>query len=542
MEEKHLYRFGAFALSPEENVLRRDDEVVSLTPKMFEMLHVLIRHHGQVVDKDTLFREVWPDSFVEEGNISFNIRQLRKLLDDNAQSPIYIETVPRRGYRFIAKVEEVTGVQNGKPETAIDDADTLPQTRQSYFLPAVGIFALVSLIVTAVWFVLGRESETSPILSAPFSSEKLSTDGEVYHAVLSPDGKQLVYTHRRDGKQSLWLRELETSDNIQIIPPSEHFYGGLALSPDGKTVYFVRGAQIGPQIDVFKMPITGGVPQKIIEGTQGWISISATGDKISYVRCPYTDDEYCSLYIADADDGKNERKLVTRPRPIRISDNKISPDGKTIAFGVGQSRTASNDFDLVGVDTETGKERPLTPQRFFNIAYIVWLPGTSDLLLTARTAPDKYSRIWEVKTSSGEAKVLTSDSESYSRLSLDDKSTMLVSTQIDADFQLTVHRLDDPAATPRELADASSVVYAPDGKLIFASLMNGNSDIWSINPDGSELRQLTNNPSSEIAPLVSADNKYIFFNSDRTGKIQTWRMNPDGTDQRPVTSEDGGFP
>ena len=542
MKGKHLYRFGEFALDPEESVLRRENEVVSLTPKMFEMLHVLIRHHGQIVDKETLFREVWPDSFVEEGNISFNIRQLRKLLDDNAQAPIYIETVPRRGYRFIAEVEEIKVSQNGKPPDSIENALGSPPRKRSFLLPVLGIFAVAAFIAAIVWFVRSRDSEKIPLLAAPFSSEKLSTDGAVYHVVLSPDGKNLVYTHRRDGQQSIWLRELDTSDNIQIIPPSDYFYGGLEISPDGKTVYFVRGTQTGPQIDIFKMPISGGVPQKIIEATQGWISISTTGDKISFVRCPYTDEEYCSLYIADSADGKNERKLVSRPRPIRIGDNKISPDGKTIAFGVGQSRTASNDFDLIGVDIETGQERPLTPQRFFNIAYIAWLPGTSDLLLTARTVPDKYSRIWKVDTSSGETSLRTSDSESYSRLSIDEKATMLVSTTIDADFHLDLHRLDDPSAKPRQLADASSVVYAPDGKLIFSSLMAGNSDIWSINPDGSDLRQLTNNPSSEIAPLVSGDGKFIFFNSDRTGKIQCWRMNIDGTDQIPVTSEEGGFP
>src|SRR5436189_5288801 len=99
----------------------------------------------------------------------------------------------------------------------------------------------------------------------------------------------MIYTHRNGANQSLWLRQLETSNNVQIIPPSENFYGGLAISPDGKTIYFTRGSRPRPgrQIDLYRLPIVGGVPQKLVDATQGWISISPDGDKISFVRWPH---------------------------------------------------------------------------------------------------------------------------------------------------------------------------------------------------------------------------------------------------------------
>ncbi|MGQ0543010.1 MAG: winged helix-turn-helix domain-containing protein [Blastocatellia bacterium] len=547
MNNGHLYRFGAFALRADENVLHRNGRAVPLTPKMFDMLLVLVKRHGQIVDKDTLLSEVWPDSFVEEGNITFNIRQLRKVLDDDAQSPTYIETVPRRGYRFIAEVVEV------KPELVSENGGSPSETQAGelthhnfnrFLFPALAIILFLTVVsFIVVWSARNPGVESVPILSAPFSSEKLSTDGQVYHAVISSDGKNLVYTHRDgEGRQSIWLRQIESSTITQIIPSSDNFYGGLAISPDGSTVYFVRGSQTGPLTDVFRIPIYGGVPQKIIEGTQGWISISSDGRKISFVRCPYSDEDYCSLYIADSTDGKNEKRLVTRPRPIRIADNKISPDGKTIAFGVGQSRTASNEFSLMGVDIESGVERELTAQKFFITGYIAWLPDASGLLLTARTVPDRHGRIWRVSASTGEATILTTDSVSYSRMSMDSKATMLVSTQVDADFHLNVYQTAKSDANPRVLASAMNVVFAPSGRIVFSSLMSGNSEIWTVNADGSDLRQLTNVPTSDIAPMVSPDSKYIFFESDRTGTINIWRMNLDGTDQKQVTTHEGGFP
>ena len=527
-------------------MLRREGEPVPITPKMFELLLVLVQNRGRIVDKDFLLKAVWPDSFVEEGNISFNIRQLRKALGDDAQAPTFIETVPRRGYRFVADVYEILPDQiseNGTAAAAIDAPKTGSSGFRRFLLPLVtALTLLIGATAATLWFVRGGLGGGAPILSAPFASEKLSTDGRVYHAIISPDGKNLVYTHRGGGKQSIWLRQLETSNNVQIVPPSDHFYGGLAISPDGNVVYFVRGSQQGPYTDVFRMPIFGGVPQKIVDATQGWISISRDGETISFVRCPYQDDEYCSLYVADALSGKNEKKLVSRPRPIRMADNQISPDGKKVAFAVGQSRTSSNEFSFVEVDIETKTQRDLTGEKFFNIGYIAWLPDQSGLLLTALRLPDRNARIWKVSASTGQALMLTADSEAYSRLSLDAKGTVLVSTQVEADFHLNIFQTENPEAPPRILTNASTVSFAPDGKIIISSIMTGDAEIWSINADGSEQRQLTNDPGGDVAPIVSPDNNFIFFASNRTGQLHVWRMNRDGTNQKQITTTDGGFP
>src|SRR5687768_17404407 len=145
---------------------------------MYDMLSVLVRNHGQVLDKETLLKEVWPDSFVEEGNITFNIRQLRKALEDDAQSPIFIETVPRRGYRFIAPVEEIdpsvdTLDNGGRLESALQPAaiPTAPGSKNS-LRPILALTALsiLAAVVLGTWyFVSTQNKSTFAILNEEFS-------------------------------------------------------------------------------------------------------------------------------------------------------------------------------------------------------------------------------------------------------------------------------------------------------------------------------------------------------------------------------------
>ena len=107
-QAKQLYEFGQFRLDPQERLLLRDGEPVALTPKAFDMLLVLVENGGRLLEKEELMRRLWPDSFVEEGNLAQNVSMLRRALGEGPEGQKFIETVPRRGYRFISRV---TGVQ-----------------------------------------------------------------------------------------------------------------------------------------------------------------------------------------------------------------------------------------------------------------------------------------------------------------------------------------------------------------------------------------------------------------------------------------------
>ncbi len=614
LKTNNFYDFGDFRLDLTEKVLLRDGESVPITPKVFETLRVFVEHAGRLIEKDELMQKLWQDRFVEESNLTFNIKMLRKALGDSASKPVFIETVPKRGYRFIA---EVRRVETKDEELEIKDETAAPQLNDSYDSPAkfphpvnrsetkisgaavaladwrreavenepeesapeiapeksngkiaklklvpttptvenkrnnysyllAGLISVVVLLIFAVslnsWSRRSKSLEAdAPVLSASFSSEEISTNGKVVHAVVSPDGKNVVYTNGIWGKQSIWLRQLESANNVEIIPPSTDVYGGLAFSPDGNFLYFSRRPRnVEGQLDIYCVSVFGGVPTKIVNQAQGWISISPDGGRISFVRCYYLEDENCSLWIAGTDGG-NERKLVSRPRPFRIGDNRISPDGKTVAFAVGQSKNAANGFSLVEVNIESGTEREVTTQKFFNIKTVEWLPNQSGLLIAASRIPNRNFRLWQVSAMTGDASPLTKDSENYSALRLDKAAGVMAAIQSKADFNLLLYKRENPSEK-RILADATTVGFAPNGKIIFSSPMSGTDEIWSINADGGEQRQLTNDAADDSAPVASPDNNSIFFFSNRTGKAQVWRMNADGSNQTQITVKEGGYP
>ena len=193
------------------------------------------------------------------------------------------------------------------------------------------------------------------------------------------------------------------------------------------------------------------------------------------------------------------------------------------------------------VEIESGTERALTAQKFFNIRYLAWMPDGGGLFLTASRIPTKNYRIWQVSRTTGEVLPLTKNSETYSNLSFDRQANLLVSTQITQDFRLHLFQTENPLEN-QILAAATSVAFDANGKILFSSMMSGNDEIWSINRDGSGQRQLTNDAADENAPLSAPDGDSIFFASNRTGEVQLWKMSADGTNQTQITRKGGGAP
>jgi Tol biopolymer transport system component/DNA-binding winged helix-turn-helix (wHTH) protein len=549
LQTNGFYEFADFRLDLSEKVLVHGDERIALTPKAFDTLKILVRNAGRLLEKEELLREIWPDRFVDEGNLAFNVKVLRKALGDDANEPKFIETVPRRGYRFIAETRLIAGedLAISKPEDGIERAAATkvrgrhPIRRKLALLVAPSAILVCAIVAIGLRFSFWTTA--APVLSTPFASQKLSNDGAVPEAVISPDGKKVAYvTGMGADKESVWLRQLENGENTEIIAPSDDVYGGLAFSPDGNYLYFDRKPRnFSGQLDMYRISTFGGIPEKIVGETQGRISVSPDGSKISFVRCYYRDDDYCSLWIADAANGSNERKLVVQRRPFRISDNRFSPDGKSIAFAYGQSANQSTDFGVGAVDLATGEELDLSTEKFFNIRSIAWLPDQSGLLITASRIPTKNFRIWKLSLGRNEAIPLTNDSETYTSVSLNRGGDALAATVTTEDFHLRIYDAENPSAG-RVLASAESTSFAPDGRILFSSQTSGSSEIWSMSADGSSQKQLTNDTSDKSAPFADPLNKSIYFASNRTGTVQVWQMGSDGSDQRQITHTEGGFP
>jgi DNA-binding winged helix-turn-helix (wHTH) protein len=185
---KELYAFGPFRVDVAERVLTKGQQVIPLTPKAFDTLLVLVCNSGRVVEKDELLKEVWPDTFVEEGVLAVNVAAIRKALSDGEEGPSYIETVPRRGYRFIGSVHPLEKLA-GDAATAQESDGRKKSLAKSWGL-AAGLLALV--LAGFGWFI----SRPRPTLIPPSSSPipLTSYPGVELSPTFSPDGSQVAFT------------------------------------------------------------------------------------------------------------------------------------------------------------------------------------------------------------------------------------------------------------------------------------------------------------------------------------------------------------
>jgi TolB-like protein/DNA-binding winged helix-turn-helix (wHTH) protein/Flp pilus assembly protein TadD len=201
-QDNHTYEFGRFRLKVAERVLLREGELVPLTPKVFDILVTLVEHGGQVVAKDDLMKRVWPNTFVEEGNLTQNISLLRKALGESPGGVQFIETVPRRGYRFVAETNETWGDEahpagNGHKaaalslETSTEETPLVPvpnttnqpsglnkRTPAFAFVAGVVVVGLIGLVYFTGWSKAESGSAIQSIAVLPFVDESSDPDAQ----------------------------------------------------------------------------------------------------------------------------------------------------------------------------------------------------------------------------------------------------------------------------------------------------------------------------------------------------------------------------
>jgi DNA-binding winged helix-turn-helix (wHTH) protein len=228
LPESQKFEFGEFLLDAKEKRLLRNDKLVAITPKAFELLLVLVSNHGSLVEKNELISSVWAESFVEEANLPFTIGLLRKALGDNAQQPTFIETVPKRGYRFIA---DVRLRQSASPREIVIHNDN--ELSRPYVLGGLFIVIVLSfLVLSFVWF---RGVDRT---SAGQVSTAVTTDGKVSIAVIAPDERTLVFARKDENGEGLWRRNLDSGTEIELLSASPVEFVGLAITPDSRYAYY----------------------------------------------------------------------------------------------------------------------------------------------------------------------------------------------------------------------------------------------------------------------------------------------------------------
>jgi DNA-binding winged helix-turn-helix (wHTH) protein/TolB-like protein/Tfp pilus assembly protein PilF len=177
LEPQHFYRFGDFQLDPFERELRRNGTRVPLTPKALHLLSILVENHGHIVDKEKLIGEIWADSFVEDGNLAVNATILRKALDDDANAPTFIETIPRRGYRFIAEVRRVDEKDSNGEASRGENVGRFPDVAESTHTSSPSPLRLVRTATAPKLEVVADDVETEATVEPPRSRSEIGPTG-----------------------------------------------------------------------------------------------------------------------------------------------------------------------------------------------------------------------------------------------------------------------------------------------------------------------------------------------------------------------------
>ena len=254
-----FYEFGPFRLEPNERRLRREDEIVALTPKAFDTLHLLVKNSGHLLEKDELIGMLWPDTFVEEGSLSNNVFLLRKALGDN---PEYIETVPGRGYRFIGSVRQLTKAVSAslKGGLEVGSQPGLPMTVAARRrLRERGAWAVLTVVALALGIGYVQRAP-KPLLPIQFTIESPTKEPFGYRIPLSvsPDGKKLAFVQNDETQMPwVWVRGIGLSEPLKL-EATAGVTGLTAWAADSNSLFFSMHDPVRNVARLKRVPISGG--------------------------------------------------------------------------------------------------------------------------------------------------------------------------------------------------------------------------------------------------------------------------------------------
>lgn len=431
------------------------------------------------------------------------------------------------------------------PSGTSGSSPTIIPTSRVRLRVLIGASVLVMAALTFVLFKVVIHNGSKTTAPMPFQTmrvTRLTANGKSNGAAISPDGKYVAHVVNDADKQSLWVRQVATSSNIQIVPPAEVVYGGLTFSRDGNYIYYVsadKSKQVGT---LYQVPSLGGTPpKKLIEDVDSPVNFSPDGARFVFVRDSLIQAD-SRLIIANAD-GTGEQMLAMRKRPARYSMPAWSPDGKLIAC----SADDASQMTVITVSVTDGKEQTFTTEKWPYVGRIDWFGDGSGLVLNARAPTSELRQIWYLSYPRGEARRITNDLNDYASLTLTGDAKSLVVTQVDALTNLWIAPKGDMSRARQITSGAgkyNSVSWTPDGRIVYAAGGGNTSEIWSINADGSEPRQLTSDGGTSIQPVVSPDGRTMVFSSNRDSggnALNLWRLNLDGSNPKQLTSSGKDF-
>src|SRR3954447_13678342 len=583
--------FGPFDLSPELSELRKHGQRLKLSGQAIDVLLMLASNGGRLVTREDLQRKLWPgDSFGDfEHGLNTAVNRLRETLGDSATDPTYIETVPRRGYRFIAQVDQVPNTADpAVPDNAVElryqpaadirvdlkqlkrDTDSssthtaiaaasasssaavssrqerpssgavlLAEARRHKGALALVLVVLAALIAGLGIYLSRLDERRNDWNLQAMKISRVTQSGNATNVAISPDGRYMVYVLREGEKQSLNVRQVATGSDVQILPPDEVVIFSLTFSPDANYIDFIRSEKPDfTDTHLYRMPVLGGTPHLAMQGGIDFgPSYSPDGRQFAFLRVANSGHGTVDVLIAKAD-GSDERVLATRPYRDEFIGVAWSPDGKTVAFTTSEA-TKKLRSSLWAISVADGSVREIysTPDP---IGRPRWLPDGSGLLAPIGNPGQAFrGQLWFISYPRGEARRLTNDLMDYQLCCLDltpDGKT-LVDTELSKVSDLWLAPGENTARA-KQITTKEFVVggfsWMPDGRITFVSQ---DGKLFAVNPDGSGRTLLTPDDHFNSDPSACGDGRYIVYAAYREQKQGIWRMSPDGSNPTLIADE-----
>jgi eukaryotic-like serine/threonine-protein kinase len=404
----------------------------------------------------------------------------------------------------------------------------------------------VVLLAAAVYGIYSLLNRSNAAAFQNIAVSKVTQTGKAELAAISPDGKYILQVVSDSGLESLWLRNVPTNSNAQVIPGAEVHYTGLRFSPDGNYLYFVRNEAKNQGLEyLYRTPVLGGTPQRLVTDIDSNVSFSPDGKQLTYVRFNNPDPDKFRLIVRDVESGQ-ERVLVNGPASEGLYDPAWSPDGQMIACYTLQRGGALT--ALVAVDVNTGNQRVFFHSDTAILSRPAWLPDGSGLLALAADQGFDFTRrqIVFLPYAKGTWHRVTRDTNNYSDISLSSDGHTLatvLSEQHENLFVMPAGGRSDQAQQVSSGANVYHFSWGHDGQIF------EDQDLalaMIIPASGTKTTLMSETGSLAVSPSACPDGHYIVFALAFHGGQPTqsiWRSDASGGNLKQLSDgKDDGSP
>jgi Tol biopolymer transport system component/DNA-binding winged helix-turn-helix (wHTH) protein len=510
-------RFSEFEADLQSQELFRAGTLVRLPNQSFTALAMLIERPGELVSREELRGRLWPGNRVVEFEQGLNavINRLREALGDSADQPKYIETLPRRGYRFIGQLAADVSAEPSQPQTAPAPSPNPRSARRWQLI--LGLAAVTAAIIGAV---VWRPEKPKPLYPVTGPVPLTTLLGEERMPDLSPDGQRVVFAWNGDSGDSGFDLYLKTFDSERLTRLTNSWALAISASwsPDGTLIAFTRESD-GADGGLFLIPATGGEARKLSD---------ASFTQESLMHPAWSPDGATLAYAAMSESGAQVVRLLTvetaQSRPLEPAPAcrdagapAWSGDGKQLAF-VCMTSVAVYEVYLARPATSSAPRRVATMQGFPQ--GLAWVPDADRILIANESGSG--SGVWELELDGTlHAPHAVEEALGQGITARDGKAAFTRARQIIGIWHVDLAA--DAPATPRKWISSTRAQitpqYSPDGaRIAFQSNRSGSPEIWIADADGRNAARLTSfgGPLTG-APAWCSDGRRLAFDARESG-------------------------